>query len=67
MGILSLSPRYGAERLDAAYEWVLLINATTCSSVKAILKSCLDRERSAPEPAKPTPQHANIRGNTYYQ
>ena len=67
MGILSLSPRYGAERLDAACERALLINAITYSSVNAILKSGLDRERPAPEPAKPAPPHANIRGNTYYQ
>lgn len=34
--------------------------------VTAILKAGLDRASSA-EPAKPTPQHANIRGSTYYQ
>ncbi|TIO80790.1 MAG: IS21 family transposase [Mesorhizobium sp.] len=66
MGILSLAVRYGPERLDAACERALLINAITYASVTAILKSGLDRANSA-EPAKPTPPHANIRGSTYYQ
>ncbi|RWC23142.1 MAG: IS21 family transposase, partial [Mesorhizobium sp.] len=55
MGILSLAPRYGPERLDAACERALLINAIAYSSVTAILKAGLDRASSA-EPAKPTPQ-----------
>jgi transposase len=67
MGILSLAPRYGLERLDAACERALLINAITYASVTAILKSGLDRARPQTEPAKPTPPHANIRGRTYYQ
>lgn len=67
MGILSLASRYGAQRLDAACERALSINAITYSSVNAILKSGLDRVRPEPEPAKPPPLHANIRGNTYYQ
>lgn len=67
MGILSLASRYGAQRLDAACERALSINAITYSSVNAILKSGLDRARPEPEPAKPPPLHANIRGNTYYQ
>ncbi|MER9833307.1 IS21 family transposase, partial [Mesorhizobium sp. M0134] len=66
MGILSLAPRYGPERLNAACERALLINAIAYSSVTAILKAGLDRA-SSPEPAKPTPQHANIRGSTYYK
>lgn len=67
MGILSLAPRYGPERLDAACERALTINAVSYSSVASILKSGLDRDRSATGPAAPTPQHANIRGGSYYQ
>lgn len=67
MGILSLAPRYGPERLDAACERALTINAVSYSSVASILKSGLDRDRSAAGPAAPTPQHANIRGGSYYQ
>lgn len=47
MGILSLAPRYGPERLDAACERALLINAIAYSSVIAILKAGLDRASSA--------------------
>jgi transposase len=67
MGILSLAPRYGPQRLDAACERALSINAIAYSSVNAILKSGLDRAPPTPEPARPAPTHANIRGNTYYQ
>lgn len=48
MGILSLSPRYGPERTDAACERALLINAIAYSSVSAILKSGLDRVGAPP-------------------
>lgn len=67
MGILSLARRYEADRLEAACERALAINAITYSSVTAILKSGLDRAKPAAEPAKPTPSHTNIRGSTYYQ
>ncbi len=67
MGILSLSPRYGRERLEAACERALTINAISYSSVNAILKSGLDRSSQADEPAKPAPSHINIRGSAYYQ
>ena len=67
MGILSLSRRYETDRLEAACERALTINAITYSSVTAILKSGLDRAKPASEPAKPTPSHTNIRGGAYYQ
>ncbi|OEC99674.1 IS21 family transposase [Rhizobium sp. YK2] len=67
MGILSLAPRYGSQRLDAACERALTINAITYSSVASILKSGLDRERPQAEHAAPTPAHTNIRGRSYYQ
>lgn len=67
MGILSLSPRYGRQRLEAACERALAINAVSYSSVNAILKSGLDRSDPAVETAKPAPAHKNIRGSSYYQ
>jgi transposase len=66
-GVLSLARRYERERLEAACERALIINAITYSSVNAILKSGLDRAQPAAEPAKPTPPHGNIRGGSYYQ
>jgi len=67
MGILSLARRYERDRLEAACERALTINAVTYSSVTAILKSGLDRAKPAGEPVKPTPPHTNIRGRSYYQ
>lgn len=56
-GILSLARRYERDRLEAACARALTINAITYSSVKAILKSGLDRVPPAAEPVKPTPRH----------
>lgn len=67
MGILSLAPRYGSQRLDAACKRALTINAIACSSVASILKSGLDRQQPQAEQAAPTPAHTNIRGRSYYQ
>lgn len=67
MGILSLAPRYGSQRLDAACERALTINAISYSSVASILKSGLDRQRQQAEHTAPTPAHTNIRGRSYYQ
>jgi transposase len=66
-GILSLCRRYQRDRLEAACERALTINAVSYSSVAAILKAGLDRAPRAAEPIKPTPPHTNIRGGTYYQ
>jgi transposase len=67
MGILALARRYERERLEAACERALAINAISYSSVSAILKSGLDRTGRASEPVKAAPRHANIRGGAYYQ
>jgi len=67
MGIISLARRYERERLEAACERALVINAISYSSVNAILKSGLDRARPAREPLAPSPPHTNIRGPDYYR
>ena len=67
MGIIALARRYERDRLEAACERALAINAINYSSVSAILKSGLDRKSRTAEPIKPTPPHANIRGGAYYQ
>ncbi|MBU6297252.1 MAG: IS21 family transposase [Alphaproteobacteria bacterium] len=66
MGIMALARRYERQRLEAACERALSINAVSYTSVSAILKSGLDQARPS-EPAKATPAHANIRGGAYYQ
>jgi transposase len=67
MGIIALARRYERDRLEAACERALAINAISYSSVSAILKSGLDRISLSAEPVRATPPHANIRGGTYYQ
>lgn len=66
MGILSLARRYEQERLEAACERALTINALSYSSVNSILKSGLDRAQAIIDPGKPAPPHTNIRGRGYY-
>lgn len=66
MGILSLARRYKPERLEAACERALIINALSYSSVKSILKSGLDKAGFATDPDKSLPLHTNIRGSKYY-
>ena len=67
MGIIALARRYERDRLEAACERALAINAISYSSVNAILKSGLDRKGTTTEPIRATPPHANIRGGAYYQ
>ncbi len=67
MGIIALARRYERDRLEAACERALAINAVSYSSVNAILKSGLDRTSPSVEPVRATPPRANIRGGTYYQ
>ncbi|WP_182506051.1 IS21 family transposase [Brucella anthropi] len=66
LGILSLARRYEHDRLDAACERALVINALTYTSVRSILQSGLDRAGTVMETGKPLPTHSNIRGRGYY-
>lgn len=67
LGILSLSRRYEAERIEAACARALKLRACSYKSVAAILKNNLDRV-AAEEAARevPLPLHGNIRGPGYY-
>ncbi|MBU2761849.1 IS21 family transposase [Acidithiobacillus caldus] len=66
LGLLSLSRRYGAERLEAACRRALLIGAPTTRSVKSILVQGLDQVGAETPEVAPLPQHDNIRGPNYY-
>ena len=67
MGVISLARRYEAERVEAACERALTINALSYSSLTAILRSGLDRAAPEREPLLPLPTHDNIRGPAYYR
>jgi transposase len=67
LGLMSLSRRYGPERLGAACERALASGAISYSSVKSILQENLDRiplARPGETPAPPS--HENLRGPGYY-
>jgi transposase len=67
LGLLSLSRRYGAERLEKASERALLLGAPTRRSVDSILKQGVDRLPVVEEEAvRELPAHENVRGPGYY-
>ena len=65
-GIIRLAKAYGAERLEAACERALEINARSYSSVNSILKNNYDRRRPQSTTEEPAIQHTNIRGANYF-
>lgn len=68
MGIISLSNKYGNERVEAASKRALAIGGASYTSLKSILANGLDA-KPLPVPAGPAKQavmHPNIRGNEYY-
>lgn len=65
MGVMRLSDRYGAERLEAACARILSAGYPTYKSIETILKKGLDQAPASSEQA-PVIQHANIRGAAYY-
>uniref|UniRef100_UPI003BEF16F2 IS21 family transposase n=1 Tax=Burkholderia arboris TaxID=488730 RepID=UPI003BEF16F2 len=68
LGLLSLSRKYGKERLEAACQRALVIGAPTQKSVRNILQSGSDRQpltqRRTTE--SQSPLHENVRGPEYY-
>ena len=66
LGILRLARSHGAERLEAACDRALAINARTLTSVKSILHNRLDGRRPVQPPEAPPIPHANIRGPQFF-
>ncbi len=64
IGILGLTGRYGAERVDAACARALALGTRSYTSVAAILKNRQDQPASPAE--APSLLHENIRGPGYY-
>ena len=69
LGILRLGKAYSPERLEAACERALFINAYSYKSVQSILKKGLDQQPFLFEQIENTQplNHHNIRGKHYYQ
>jgi transposase len=66
LGIVRLAKTHGPERLDAACERALEINARSYASVKSILKNNLERRRRQRATDGPAITHNNIRGARYF-
>jgi transposase len=67
LGILRLAKTYSNERLEAASQRALQLQACSYSSLRSILKRSLDRQTTLTlEPTKPGPRHENVRGPNYY-
>src|SRR5437773_1782780 len=67
MGLIGLGRRYGKDRLEAAAQRAIHLQAHTYQSMKSILERGLDRQ-TVGESVKLTPpgEHANNRGAGYY-
>lgn len=67
LGVLSLKNSYGIERLRAACERAVRMNAMSYRSVAAILKNGLDRQAANTQIEFTLPeQHDNVRGAGYF-
>jgi len=67
LGILRLAKTYSPERLEAASQRGLHLQACSYSSLRSILKRSLDRQTTLElEAGKPGPRHENVRGAGYY-
>ena len=67
MGLVSLTRKYPAERLEAACRRALEIGSPSYRTVKALLTSGLDQAPVLPAPeAPPQPHHDNVRGPAYF-
>jgi len=67
LGILRLAKTYSNERLEAASQRAMQLQAFSYSSLHSILKRSLDRQITLDlESGKPGPRHENVRGSDYY-
>jgi len=67
LGILRLAKTYSNERLEAASQRALQLQAFSYQSLRSILKNSLDRQIALePESKQPGPRHENVRCADYY-
>ena len=67
LGILRLGKSYGEQRLEAACDRALQINALSYRSIESILKNGLDQKplKNKDDNSEPI-RHSNIRGPEYF-
>ena len=66
LGIIRLGKAAGSQRLEAACQRALHFGTCTYRSVESILKHRLDQQPLEPELPLNPPDHANVRGRSYY-
>jgi hypothetical protein len=67
LGILRLGKTYSNQRLEAASQRALNLQACSYQSLKSILKRSLDQQTAPPlESGRSGPRHENVRGADYY-
>jgi len=67
LGILRLAKTYSDQRLEAASQRALQLQACSYSSLRSILKRSLDKQTTLElESGKPGPRHENLRGAGYF-
>jgi len=66
LGIMRLAKTFGRERLEAACERAVEINAHSYSSLHSILKNGLDRQARTRATDEPAITHPNFRGADYF-
>ena len=66
LGVIRLADRFGRDRLDAACNRALEINARSYSSVHSILKNVLESRPHTRATEQTAITHPNIRGADYF-
>ena len=66
LGVMRLAKTFGRDRLEAACERAVDINARSYSSLHSILKNGLDRQRRTRATDESAITHPNIRGADYF-
>lgn len=67
LGIIRLSQRYSASRVEAAAQRALLTGAVRYKSIDSILRRSLDQQPLSESTERAATTHANIRGAEYFQ
>ena len=67
LGLLSLSKRYGKERLESACTLALQLGARQYRHIRDILKNNRDQHTAPALQEWTSPDHAHVRGPDYYQ
>lgn len=67
LGVMRLAKMYGSERVEAASQRALQLNACSYTSLSSILKHSLDRQLTLePDIVHAGPHHENLRGASYF-